>query len=92
MQRSTRHLNPSALPINITLRTLVVVAIFMLMAGRGTSKGRFELPAHCGSREQFDSAVRERLGSEAGALLQVIALSIEGQADGRFALDMQIGG
>jgi hypothetical protein len=62
------------------------------MAGRGTCKDRFELPAHCGSREQFDSAVRERLGSEAGALLQVIALSIEGQADGSFALDMQIGG
>lgn len=69
-----------------------MVATIALIAGRGTCQGHFELPAHCGSRGQFDSAIRDRLGSEAGALLEVIALSIQEQADGGYALHMQIGG
>lgn len=84
-------MNRSTPRIHIGLRILGLVATFALVAGRGTCKGRFELPAHCGSREHFDSAIRERLGNEAGALLEAIALSIERQADGSYALDMQIG-
>ncbi len=54
------------------------------------AKGQFEVPADCGDRAQFEASVRERMGSDASALLDSMDLSIERHAE-THSLFMRVG-
>jgi hypothetical protein len=76
--------------IHNTLLAMAPLAVGLSIAPRVLASGQFEVPQGCGDRAQFEARVRERMGSDAKALLDTLDLSIERHRE-TYALFMRVG-